>query len=196
MQKAVYLIMNEHSDIAEKKILILYFFKIINIPIGSIQFVRIMLENKLMNYFYMQQYLSELIEEELVKVEKNESVSYYLISKKGMDILNMFESILPAGLKKRLKDSVGELKKTLHTKTMITADYLPEGDGYNVMCKIRERDFSLLEVKIAAGTKKDARNICKNWIESSHEIYLEILETMIQDRKKHDDLMDDQISYG
>ena len=79
---------------------------------------------------------------------------------------------------------------------MITADYLPEGDGYNVMCKIRERDFSLLEVKIAAGTKKDARNICKNWIESSHEIYLEILETMIQDRKKHDDLMDDQISYG
>lgn len=188
--------MNEHSDIAEKKILILYFFKIINMPIGSIQFVRIMLENKLMNYFYMQQYLSELIEEELVKVEKNENVSYYLISKKGMDILNMFESILPAGLKKRLKDSVGELKKTLHTKTMITADYLPEGDGYNVMCKIRERDFSLLEVKIAAGTKKDARNICKNWIESSHEIYLEILETMIQDRKKHDDLMDDQISYG
>ena len=62
--------MNEHSDIAEKKILILYFLKILDMPIGSIQFVRIMLENKLMNYFYMQQYLSELIEEELVQVEK------------------------------------------------------------------------------------------------------------------------------
>ena len=85
--------MNEHSDIAEKKILILYFLKILDMPIGSIQFVRIMLENKLMNYFYMQQYLSELIEEELVQVE-NEDISYYLISEKGMDILNMFESIL------------------------------------------------------------------------------------------------------
>jgi hypothetical protein len=165
-------------------------------PIGSIQFVRIMLENKLMNYFYMQQYLSELIEEELVQVEKNEDISYYLISEKGMDILNMFESILPAGLKKRLKDSVGEIKKNIHTETMITADYVPEGDGYSVLCKIRESDFSLLEVKIAAGTKNDARNICKNWIESPHEIYLEILETMIQDRKNQEELMDDQISYG
>ena len=52
-------------------------------PISSIQFVRIMLENKLMNYFYMQQYLSELIEEELVQVEKNEDISYCLISEKA-----------------------------------------------------------------------------------------------------------------
>lgn len=45
---------------------------------------------------------------------------------------------------------------------MITADYVPEGDGYSVLCKIRESDFSLLEVKIAAGTK------------TMHEIYAKI----------------------
>nr|WP_252891420.1 DUF4364 family protein [Thermoclostridium stercorarium] len=75
--------MTEYSDIAEKKILILYFLKIIEIPIGSMQFVRIMQENRLMNYFYMQQYLSELIEEGLVTVDKKEGISYYTITDKA-----------------------------------------------------------------------------------------------------------------
>ena len=177
--------LNEHSEIAEKKTLILFFLRTIDMPVGSRQFVRIMLENRLMNYFYMQQYLSELIKEELVNSEKKEGISYYTISEKGMDVLNMFESILPAGLKKIIRDNVAEIRKNIRTETMITADYLPEGDGYTVLCKIRENDFSLLEIKIAAGTKEDARNICRNWTGFPQEIYLEILDTMIKNREKN-----------
>ncbi|HEY8421934.1 MAG TPA: DUF4364 family protein [Thermoclostridium sp.] len=177
--------MSEHLDIAEKKILILYFFKVIDMPVGSMQFVRIMLENRLINYFYMQQYLSELIEEKLVTAEKKDGISYYTITEKGSEVLDMFESILPAGLKKLIKDSTAEIRNKIRTETMITADYIPEGDGYTVLCKIRENDFSLMEVKIAAGTKEDARNICKNWTSFPQEIYLEILDTMIRNREKN-----------
>jgi len=178
-------VMNDLSDIAEKKILILFFFKTIDMPVGSMQFVRIMLENRFMNYFYMQQYLSELIEEELVNAEKKDGISYYTISDKGLEVLNMFESILPAGLKKLIRDSIAAIRKKIHMETMITADYLPEGDGYTVLCRIRENDFSLMEIKIAAGTKEDARNICKNWTGFPQEIYLEILDTMIKNREKN-----------
>lgn len=190
------MLMTEHSDIAEKKILILYFFKIIDMPVGSMQFARVMLENRLINYFYMQQYLSELIEENLVTAEKKDGISYYKITDKGLKILDMFESILPAGLKKLLKDSIAEIKNKIHMETMITADYIPEGDGYTVLCKIRENDFSLMEIKLAAGTKEDARNICKNWTSFPQEIYLEILDTMIKNREKNLQIdqcsMDDQ----
>nr|WP_252891419.1 DUF4364 family protein [Thermoclostridium stercorarium] len=96
----------------------------------------------------------------------------------------MFESILPAGLKKLLKDSISEIKNRIHAETMITADYYPEGDGYTVVCKIRENDFSLIEIKLAAGTKEDARNICKNWTEFPQEIYVEILDAIIKNREK------------
>jgi len=178
-------VMSEHLDIAEKKILILYFFKVIDMPVGSMQFARIMQENRLMNYFYMQQYLSELIEEKLVTAEKKDGISYYTITEKGSEVLDMFESILPAGLKKLIKDSTAEIRNKIRTETMITADYIPEGDGYTVLCKIRENDFSLMEVKIAAGTKEDARNICKNWTSFPQEIYLEILDTMIRNREKN-----------
>lgn len=188
--------MHEHSEIAEKKIFILYFLKIIDMPVGSIQFVRVMLENRFMNYFYMQQYLSELIEEGLVNAEKKEGISYYTISDKGVNVLNMFESILPAGLKKRLENSISSIRNNIRMETMITADYTPEDEGYMVVCKVRENDFSLLEVKIAAGTKEDARNICKNWIKHPQEIYLEILDSLIRDRKNdpqnNGSLKDDQ----
>ena len=195
-RRFIYLAMNGFSDIAEKKIFILYFLKTIDMPIGSMQFVRVMLENRFMNYFYMQQYLSELIEEELVTAEKKDSISYYTISDKGLGVLNMFEAILPAGLKKRVKESIAAIKKNIRIETMITADYLPEGDGYTALCKIRENDFSLMEVKIAAGTEEDARSICKNWTSFPQEIYLEILETMIKNRTKdlqaNENLTDDQ----
>lgn len=177
--------MSEHLDIAEKKILILYFFKVIDMPVGSMQFVRIMLENRLINYFYMQQYLSELIDEKLVSAEKKDGISYYSITDKGSKILDMFEYILPAGPKKIINESTAEIRKKIHMETMITADYVPDGDGYTVSCKIRENDFSLLEVKIAAGTKDDARNICKNWTSFPQEIYLEILDSMVKNREKN-----------
>jgi len=178
-------VMSEYSDIAEKKILILYFFKVMDMPVGSMQLVRIMLENRFINYFYMQQYLSELIDEKLVSAEKKDGISYYSITDKGSKILDMFEYILPAGPKKIINESTAEIRKKIHMETMITADYVPDGDGYTVSCKIRENDFSLLEVKIAAGTKDDARNICKNWTSFPQEIYLEILDSMVKNREKN-----------
>jgi len=178
-------VMSEYSDIAEKKILILYFFKVMDMPVGSMQLVRIMLENRFINYFYMQQYLSELIDEKLVSAEKKDGISYYSITDKGSKILDMFEYILPAGPKKIINEGTAEIRKKIHMETMITADYVPDGDGYTVSCKIRENDFSLLEVKIAAGTKDDARNICKNWTSFPQEIYLEILDSMVKNREKN-----------
>jgi len=194
-RRSAFQTMTEYTDIAEKKILMLYFLKILDMPVGSMQFARVMQENRLMNYFYMQQYLSELIEEGLVTAEKKEGISYYTITDKGMWVLNMFENILPAGLKKLLRDSITEIRNNIRTETMITADYVPEGDGYSVICKIRENDFSLLEVKITAGTKEDARRICRNWTNFPQEIYLEILDTMIKNRNKRqdgDEFTDDQ----
>jgi hypothetical protein len=51
-----------------------------------------------------------------------------------------------------------------------------------VTCKVREDDFSLMEIKVTTGTKKDARLICSNWNKHSQEIYSEIIETLTKKR--------------
>ena len=61
------LTIGDSSEIAENKIFILYFIHKMDMPVGSIQLVKIILENRFMNYFYFQQYLSELLQEGLLK---------------------------------------------------------------------------------------------------------------------------------
>jgi predicted transcriptional regulator len=175
----------ESMETAENKVFILYFMKKIHMAVGNIQFIKIMLENRYMNYFYLQQYLSELIEEKLLSTWRQEGQQFYEINDKGLEVLSMFENILPLGLKKRVDQSVTPIRRSIRMETLITADYAPEGeDGYNVFCKIKEDDFPLIEIKIAVGSKDDARNMCKNWSGFPQEIYLEILETLLKDRKK------------
>lgn len=178
---------DETSEVAENKVFILYFLHRLNIPVGNIQFIKIMLENRFMNYFYLQQYLGELADEGLVYINREDGRTFYGITEKGVTILEMFESILPAGLRKRLEQSIAPLRRSIRMETQITADYTPDGeDGYTVVCKIKENDFSLLEVKIAAGSREDARNICRYWTGFPQEIYSEILESLIRERKREE----------
>ncbi|HAA81046.1 MAG TPA: DUF4364 domain-containing protein, partial [Thermoanaerobacter sp.] len=52
----------EIQELAENKLIILYILNRINMPITDEQISKIILDNKLMNYFYLRQYLDELIE--------------------------------------------------------------------------------------------------------------------------------------
>ncbi|HBM81290.1 MAG TPA: DUF4364 domain-containing protein, partial [Clostridiaceae bacterium] len=50
---------DDTQELAESKLLILYLFKKINLPISNAIVTDIVLENNLLNYFQLQQYLSE-----------------------------------------------------------------------------------------------------------------------------------------
>jgi len=177
----------ESMETAENKVFILYFMKKIRMAVGDIQFIKIMLENRFMNYFYFRQYLSELIKEELLSTWRQDGQQFYEINDKGLEVLSMFESVLPAGLKKRVEESIAPIRKSIRMETLISADYTIENeDGYSIACKIKEDDFSLIELKMSASSKEDARAMCKNWTNYPQEIYLEILETLLKDRKKDD----------
>ncbi len=179
------LTMDEPSEIAEKKIFILYLIRKLDMPVGSIQLVKIVLENRFMNYFYFQQYLSELLEEGLLTVCNEQGGQYYQMNDKGLRVLDMLQSILPMGLKKRIEESVRSIRKNVRMETFITADYIPEDENtYSVICKIRENDFPLMEVKLAAGSREEARNICRNWINSPQLVYSEILDALMKERAK------------
>lgn len=178
-------LMDEPSEIAENKIFILYLIKKMELPVGSIQLVKIILENRFMNYFFFQQYLSDLLEEGLLTIRNGQGGQYYEINDNGLRVLDMFQSILPAGLKKRLEESIRSIRKNVRMETFITADYFPEDENsYSVTCEIRENDFSLMEVKLAAGSREEARNICRNWTNSTQLVYSEILDALMKERVK------------
>lgn len=170
-------------DIAESKVFILYFIRKMDMPVDSIQLVKVILENRFMNYFYLQQYLSELLQEGLLEVCEREGGHDYRITDSGVRVLEMFQSILPAGLKKRLEDSISSIRRKVRMETSITADYIPEDDNtFNITCRIQENDFTLMEVKLTVGSREEAKSICRNWTNYPQQLYSEILDALMKTR--------------
>jgi predicted transcriptional regulator len=61
---------DDTQELAENKLLLLYIINKINIPISNAYITEIVLENNLLNYFHLQQYLSELVASEFLIQDK------------------------------------------------------------------------------------------------------------------------------
>ena len=64
------------AELAENKLLVLYVIKSLRQPISKTQLTEIILENNFINYFTLQQYISELETAEFVEyihIETNEN---------------------------------------------------------------------------------------------------------------------------
>jgi hypothetical protein len=168
---------------AENKLILLYLIEKLNMPISNLQITKLILENKFMNYFYLQQFLNELCEAFFLTNDIKENKTYYNISSSGIQTLNYFSNMITFGIKKRIDESISTIRKSLKEETLITADFLPESETeFIVKCKVHEDSFSLIDLKVTVGTRNDARLICDNWNSHSHLIYAEIIESLIKKR--------------
>ena len=78
------------AELAENKLLVLYVIKSLKQPISNTQLTEIILENNFINYFTLQQYISELEYSNFVKyIEKNEK-KLISITDKGEKVLSFF----------------------------------------------------------------------------------------------------------
>ena len=178
------------NEIVQNKLIIMYIIDRLNIPVSNNAITRLVLETRLMNYFMFQQCFNELYEgklllsvAELNNQKEQKTSNGYILSDTGRNTLQYFLNLIPQGIKKQLDKSITGSRSGIQHDSLVTADFTPESeDNYTVMCKIDEKGFPLIELKTAAGSKKDARAVCENWKKHSTEIYGEIMESLIKKR--------------
>ena len=51
-----------NRELAENKLILLYILDKLNMPVSNLQLTKIVMENKLMNYFIFQQFLDEIVQ--------------------------------------------------------------------------------------------------------------------------------------
>ncbi len=176
---------DDNRELAENKILLLYIIDKLNLPVTNTFITKVVLENSYMNYFFLQQFLSEMLIDEYLESKTEDSRSMYIITTKGKEVLNMFTDLLPIGLKKRIASTVREIRKNYRNETMIISDYTCENENeYVVKCKIKEDDFSLIDIKVTVGSKEEAINISNNWRAYADILYTEVLDSLIKNRKQ------------
>lgn len=170
-------------DLAESKLILLYTIHKLNMPITNNQLVSIMIENNIMNYFSLQQYLTELVDSKFVQIKNDEGKQFYSITEDGEKILNYFISRVPFTVKEKLADIVEYNADKIKQEIEVTADYTPKRQTeYIVECRVNENGINLIELNVNVPTKEQAKMICENWRNHAPLIFGEIFESLIKER--------------
>ncbi|MCR4944991.1 MAG: DUF4364 family protein [Clostridium sp.] len=175
------------AELAENKLLLLYILQVLKRPISNSQLTEIVLENNLINYFTLQQYLSELVASGFSQYEEINEKKLLVLTKKGETVLSLFKDrISPSKiniLDNYIKDTIDSIKKEL----TILSDYtLIENDNFLVDLKALEDNSTLMELKISVPSKSQAISLCKTWKENPSDLYHKIINILITEDTKQE----------
>jgi len=174
---------NARKELLESKLIILYILDRMGMPVPELKLTEIILENKLMNYFLLKQYLDELSADGHIKEIQDKGKTFYEITNSGSTTLGYFHTMMPEGIKNLILEKIGQAKKEAKDASKLSADYTVEIDGsYTVACSAGEDDFSLISFKVSVGSRDDALRICENWNKFASDIYVEILQSLMKER--------------
>ena len=168
------------SELAGNKLLLLYIFDKIKLPISNIQITQIILENNFINYFSLHQYISELVSSNFLEYTGEGVKNRLCITEKGSKVLSMFDEKLSKNkievIDEYLKTHLDKIKKEI----TISADYTIEGtNNYIVNLKATENNAILIDLKINVPSNKQARELCSKWKNNSSELYNNIMRQLI-----------------
>lgn len=171
--------LKDNIELAENKLLLLYLLDKTRIPMTQSHITQIVLENNLLNYFQLQQYLSELVDGGFVADNKSENKHLMSMTASGVTALNFFTSRIP-DKKKEIIDNYFKSHAAAEKKIDALCNYKFENNIYTVNLKLIENNTPLIEINLTAGSKEQCDMICSSWKENPKKIYSKILSTIIQ----------------
>ncbi|MCL2364374.1 MAG: DUF4364 family protein [Defluviitaleaceae bacterium] len=159
---------NNYKEV-ENKLIILYLINRMARALSRGQITDVMLDGHFMDYYTLQQNLSEMVDMGLLEASLenagDNNTTRYVATAEGNETLDLLEKhILP--IRRHAIDSYasqnqGKMKKEYEK----TASYFPddENDAFRVKCGIYEYERALLEVFVTVDTREQAKLIQSNW---------------------------------
>lgn len=169
-------------ELAENKLLLLYVIKTIKYSITNTQLTDIVLENSFINYFLLQQYITELVSSEFLIYEEENSKKLIRLTEKGDKVLTLFKDRVSSNKIKLIDDYINNKLESIKKELTISGDYtLDNNDTFLVNLKAVEGKTLLLDLKLNVASKKQAISLCSKWRENPSEIYDRIMQAVITD---------------
>lgn len=162
------------------KLIILYILEKVDFPLSNAQVSNFILEKEYTNYFTIQQAISELIESDLILCETIRNTTLYKATNQGRETLNYFNNQISDAIKKDIIDYLKENKYMLREEVSTLSDYYQsKPNEFTVNCQVKEKDSSVIEIKLTVPSEEEATTICANWKGKSQEIYSFIVSTLM-----------------
>lgn len=166
----------------KSKIKLLYIINQFSVPLTNQQLTDFVLEHDIMNFFDLQQFLTDLVATSMLEYSNSEGENYYIITESGKNTLDLFSDRVSQSLRRTINDSVDSKKKSFVIKTNISADYSKEDDNdYMVHLSVKEGIYTLMDIKVNVVSNKHAKQICENWEKKAQYLYGDILNKLVDD---------------
>lgn len=172
------------KKLAEEKLYILFVLKNANVSLSKNILTHIFLENELLDFFSLQQYLYELNEDGFIQEMQSSSPARFVITEKGEEVLCFFENQLSFSKREQVLIYLDDKKDSLIKEKEIKATYEKTDDeNYSVCLSMANEDTNIFCLNITVPSVALARTICQNWDESSAEIYTNVVTSLIPNKK-------------
>ncbi|MDO7203941.1 DUF4364 family protein [Paraclostridium bifermentans] len=175
---------NSSEELAYHKLLILYVLEKAKMDLTNSQITQVILETEVMNYFSLQQFLSQLMDAKFLKIYEDSNREYYTLTQKGIETLNYFLSRIPSQITEKLDEYIKLNKENLLADTQVKSSFVKQSDNeYIVNLRVIENQSNLIDLNLNVSSEKQAKLICDNWKKNASYMYAEIIELPITNKK-------------
>lgn len=171
------------EELASNKLLILYIIDKIDVDLTNSQITQVILETEIMNYFLLQQFLSDLVESKFLNTYKESKKEYYCITQKGFEILESLIDKIPQDIGSNINTYIKKNKQKILSNTEIKSSFKKQNDyEFIVNLRVIENRRDLINLSLNVSSEKQAKLICNNWRKNASYMYAEIIQSLIQEK--------------
>lgn len=166
--------------LTEHKLIILHLLQKMGIALSNSEICQFLLAKNYMDYFSVQQYLSELVNVGCLDKTREQNNTRYTLTDEGEEIINYFINRIPEEVKNEINVYVHENNKRIRAEYAVTANYFPELNGeFLVKCGIcDDNGATLMEINVSVVSKPLAQQICRNWRKNVNRYYRDFLSAL------------------
>ena len=138
--------------------------------------------HKYMDYFQMDQLLTELEASRLIFSTDSDRQIRYSITHQGSETLDLFQLRIPHSVRREILE-YAEIDAIERSSTMgLDVSLEQESDGrYAVTCYVRDYDTHLFELVFHVSSKQEAAEIRRRWLERGLVLYRNLMNGLNSD---------------
>lgn len=178
--------MYENSEqYTANSILVLHVLQCIGEPVSDYHFTELMMGPGLVNYFTIEQCLSQMIENGFVERSLDSmGVAMYSLTESGASLLDSMKYMLSGGLGACYAAYVKAHAKEIRQQMRIDANCFEDSkNNLYVRCFVRDGLMCLVDVTLPVATKEDADKICREWRTNPSNLYVKLIQALYEGAK-------------
>lgn len=154
------------------KLIILYMLNKANFPMTNAQVGNFILDKEYTDFLTLQQVIVELVESNLISSKTVGNRTLLDLTEDGKKTLDFFDNRIPNAIIDDIHTFLKEHSIELINEVSILSNYYKTTDGsYEANLIAKEKNQTLIDLKLGVPTEALAISICENWVANNEDIY-------------------------